>query len=75
MPEFSQENGSSQVELVYFYHELTAFSLLSTSSYIKYEIRRKEGETGTAKGFWREMKWKVAHLYSQLFLALKFTDA
>lgn len=39
------------VELAYFFPELTAFSLPSTSSHIKCEIRRKEGEEGTAEGF------------------------
>lgn len=51
MPEFSKENGRRQIEIAYFYPELTAFSLLSTLSYIKYEIRRKEGEEGAAKVF------------------------
>lgn len=69
MPEFSQENISRQIELAYFYPRLTAFSLLSTLSYVKYEIRSKEGEEGTAEGFWRENKWRVTHLHSLLFLS------
>lgn len=62
-------------ELVYFYPELTAFSLLSTLSNIKYEIRREEGEEDTVKGFWRANKWKVIHLHSLPSSVLRFTDA
>lgn len=64
-----------EIELAYFYPELTTFSLLSALSHIQSEIRSKEGEEGTAKGFWRENEWKVTHLNSLLFSALRFADA
>lgn len=75
VPEFSQENGSRQIELAYVYPELTAFLLLSTSSYIKYEIRKKDTEEASPRVFGERKKWQGTHLHSLLFLALGFTDA